>query len=101
MKTKPSRLSVLALAGVMNSHIVSAAGTAEVSSSAAFADGSYCRMNYPVIREDTLSDSTPGFTVSGDLIDFYGACDHDPLGKEEVQSKRLEAQHRFSVDFED
>jgi len=63
--------------------------------------GSYCHMKFPAIREDTLSQSSPGFTVSGDLIDFYGACDHDPLGQEEVQSQRLETQHRFSVDFED
>ena len=63
--------------------------------------GSYCHMKFPAIREDTLSGSTPSFPVSGDLIDFYGACDHDPLGKEEVQSQRIETQHRFSVDFED
>ena len=63
--------------------------------------GSYCHMKFPAIREETLSESTPGFTVSGDLIDYYGACDHDPLGKEEVQAQRLETQHRFSVDFED
>ena len=63
--------------------------------------GSYCHMKFPAIREDTLSESTKGFTVSGDLIDFYGACDHNPLGKEEVQTQRLETQHRFGVDFED
>jgi hypothetical protein len=63
--------------------------------------GSYCHMKFPAIREDTPSESTPGFTVSGDLIDFYGACDYDPLGKEEVQTQRLETQHRFGVDFED
>jgi hypothetical protein len=63
--------------------------------------GSYCHMKFPAIREDTLSQSMPDFTVPGDLIDFYGACDHDPLGKEEVQSQKLELQHRFTVDFED
>ena len=63
--------------------------------------GSYCHMKFPAIREDTLSESMPNFSASGDLIDFYGACDHDPLGKDEVQSQRLETQHRFSVDFED
>jgi hypothetical protein len=31
---------------------------------------------------------------SGDIIDFYGSCDHDPLGIDEVQSQKLHLQHR-------
>ncbi len=45
--------------------------------------GSYCHMKFPAIREDTLSGSNPKFTVSGELIDYYGACAHDPLNKNE------------------
>jgi hypothetical protein len=25
---------------------------------------------------------------SGDIIDFYGSCDHDPLGQDEIASQR-------------
>ncbi len=63
--------------------------------------GTYCHIKFPAIREDTLSQATPSLTTSGDLIDFYGSCDHDPRGKDEVQSQRLQSQHRFDSDYED
>jgi len=63
--------------------------------------GTYCHIKFPAIREETLSDTTPGLATSGDLIDFYGSCDHDPLGKDEIQSQRLQSQHRFDSDFVD
>ena len=77
------------------------AGADSVISKEIAVPGSYCHMKFPAIREDTLSESMPNFSASGDLIDYYGACAHDPLGNEEVQSQRLESQHRFSVDYED
>lgn len=98
---KTKCLIVTALcAGIIDTGATLARAQSTISNEIA-APGSYCHMKFPAIREDTLSESTPGLTVSGDLIDFYGACDHDPLGKKEVQSQRLETQHRFSVDFED
>jgi len=36
-----------------------------------------------------------------DIIDFYGPCNHDPLGKDEIQSQRLEMQHRFENEYND
>ena len=35
----------------------------------------------------------------GDIIDFYGPCDHDPLGNEEVQSQKLDLQRRFEREY--
>jgi hypothetical protein len=29
---------------------------------------------------------------TGDIVDFYGPCDHDPLGKDEVSSQKEEDQ---------
>ncbi len=50
----------------------------------------YCHLKFPAIREETLYWDRPVLKdpSEGDLIDFYGACDHDPLGKEEVQTQR-------------
>jgi len=103
MKTKPSLLSALVLAGAMNSHIVSAAGTAEVISSDAFAEGSYCHMKFPAIQERTLSTAQPRLKEvgSGDIIDFYGPCSHDPLGKEEVQVQLRDLQRRRARNYMD
>lgn len=57
-------------------------------------DSSYCHMKFPAIREDTLSWDRPvlkdGSDSEGDLIDFYGPCDYDPLGKEQVQAQRAD-----------
>jgi hypothetical protein len=56
---------------------------------------SYCHMQFPPIREDTLSWERPVLdSTSGNIIDFYGPCDHDPLGLDEVRSQRRE---RFGV----
>jgi hypothetical protein len=46
----------------------------------------YCRLRFPAIREDTLGTAYPTLKSpdSGDLIDFYGSCDEDPLGPRQV-----------------
>jgi hypothetical protein len=32
----------------------------------------------------------------GDIIDFYGPCDHDPLGKAEIQRQKADYSRQFS-----
>ena len=50
---------------------------------------SYCHMKFPPIREDTLSWANPVLNESaGSIIDFYGPCDHDPLGKDEARTQK-------------
>jgi hypothetical protein len=52
-------------------------------------DASYCHMKFPPIREDTLSWSRPVLDDSSTaFIDFYGPCDHDPLGNDEIKAQR-------------
>jgi hypothetical protein len=102
MKTMKTVLSVLFLAGAMGSSIGSAAGAAAVISKDAFAEGSYCHTKFRAIREETLGGPKPVLkdASSGDIIDFYGLCDHDPLGKDEVWAQLLEA-HRRARDYMD
>jgi hypothetical protein len=54
------------------------------------ATGNYCHLKFPAIREDTLFGNRPMLKdpSEGDIIDFYGPCDHDPLGREEVLRQR-------------
>ncbi len=58
--------------------------------------GSYCHTKFEAIREDTLASSRPVLKDSDDFVDFYGPCNHDPLGKDEIQAQKIEAQHRFA-----
>lgn len=50
---------------------------------------SYCHIKFPTIREDTLFSVNPLLNESaGNVIDFYGSCDHDPLGADEIKAQR-------------
>jgi hypothetical protein len=63
--------------------------------------GAYCHLRFPAIRGGTLSWDRPVLKdpSEGDIIDFYGACDHDPLGKDEIESqKRARARQRSRHD---
>ncbi len=50
---------------------------------------SYCHMKFPPISDETLFSDHPVLNeAAGNVIDFYGSCDHDPLGQDEVQAQR-------------
>jgi hypothetical protein len=49
----------------------------------------YCHMQFAPMRQDTLSWIQPVLDESaGNVIDFYGPCDHDPTGVEERKIQR-------------
>ena len=58
------------------------------------ASGQFCHLRFPAIREETLSSGRPMLKdpSEGDIIDFYGPCDYDPLGKEEIQRQKRDVQ---------
>lgn len=64
--------------------------------------GSYCHLKFPAIREETLAGNHPVLKdpSDGDIIDFYGPCDEDPLGKDQVHEQKLENQHRWERAYE-
>jgi len=100
MKTMKSVLAVLFLAGAMGSTIATA-GAEGVISKDALTEGSYCHLKFPAINEASLSTKHP-FLKSpdfGDIIDFYGPCGHDPLGKDEINAQLLQLQHRRDHDY--
>lgn len=52
-------------------------------------DTGYCHMKFPPMREDSLSWEQPVLNeAAGNTIDFYGSCDHDPTGKDEIEAQR-------------
>jgi hypothetical protein len=58
----------------------------------------YCNLKFPAIRGRTRDSDNPQLKSanSGDVVDYYGPCDHDPLGKDEVLSQK----HDFTRDWE-
>lgn len=69
-----------------------------------FTPGSYCHEKFPAIWPSTLDTDHPtlksepsnsGRDGSGDVIDFYGSCDESPLGKDQIQEQKLEAEERM------
>jgi len=62
----------------------------------------YCHLRFPAIRPRTLGTDHPQLKSpkTGDIVDFYGPCDHDPLGKDEVSSQKEQDQLRRDHAYE-
>ena len=71
-----------------------------IISNATLTPGSYCHLTFPAIREDTLSANRPVLKdpSEGDIIDFYGSCDHDPLGEDTINYQRQQAAEQYDND---
>lgn len=65
--------------------------------------GQFCNLRFPAIKEETLTSNRPELKdpSEGDIVDFYGPCDHDPLGKEEVQRQLGDIQREKHRQFGD
>jgi hypothetical protein len=94
MKTIKSCLSVLFAFGLIG-----------VTGVAVAADGiflkeqiapDYCHLKFPAMQERTLSSDHPVLKdpKTGDIIDFYGSCDDDPLGKDQVAAQKFVDEQR-------
>lgn len=88
---KLKSLFSLLLLGALNLANLSAWGAESVVYKAGGPSG-YCHLKFPAIREDTLYTDRPVLKDprDGDLIDFYGPCDYDPLGKDAVLRQRTD-----------
>jgi hypothetical protein len=102
MRIATSFLAALLLAGSVGANNTFAAADGVVSN-ATLTPGSYCHLKFPAIREDTLASNRPVLEdpSSGDIVDFYGSCNEDPRGMDQVQEQKLEAQHRWARDYGD
>jgi hypothetical protein len=102
MKIATSFLAALLLASSLGAS--DAFATADgVISNTTLTPGSYCHLKFPAIREETFSWDRPVLkdASSGDIIDFYGPCDTDPVGEDQVHEQRLERQHRWQRNYSD
>jgi hypothetical protein len=62
----------------------------------------YCHLRFPAIRPSTLDTNHPQLKSpkSGDIVDFYGPCNHNPLGQSEVANQREQAQLRYDSGYD-
>ena len=102
MKIATSFLAAVLLAGSLGASSALAAAPGVITN-ATLTPGSYCHLTFHAIREDTLSSNRPVLKdpSEGDIIDFYGSCDHDPLGRDEIGSQKRQAADRFDTDYGD
>ena len=100
MKSIKSLMSAVFLTGALGLSIVPAKAE-NVIFKDVLTDGSYCHTKFESIRENTLASTRPVLQDTDDIVDFYGPCDHDPLGNEEIQSQKIQMQQRFESQYDD
>jgi len=91
--------------------LIAAAAVAAGATQAAAVDGlisstpssavDYCHSKFPAIRPRTLGTSDPQLKPpsTGDVVDYYGPCDHDPRGKQEVAEQENEHEIRMERNY--
>jgi hypothetical protein len=102
MKSIKSYLSLLLVAGVLG-YTITPLSAQEVpikpgvvkkgviSAVAANRAGTFCHLKFPAIKPETLASAKPELQdpKTGEIVDFYGPCDHDPLGYDEVCRQKV------------
>jgi len=85
-------VSMLALTGSLWLDMAQLWGAEGVISKGPVSGNNYCHLRFPAIREETLFSPRPVLKdpKDGDIVDFYGPCDYDPLGKEEIRRQRAD-----------
>ena len=97
-------LSLLLLLGVVGYAPIAASAQAQVkgvkpgviAAMPLNKEATFCHLRFPAVVTKTLGTDKPQLkpATSGDIIDYYGPCDHDPLGKDEIASQRSLASER-------
>ena len=68
---------------------VPSAEAQEIISSVPADTTNYCHLKFPAMREDSLSWERPVLdSTTGNIVDFYGPCDYDPVGLDEIRVQR-------------
>ena len=93
MKNFKSNLSIWLVVSVLGTSSVALAADGVLLKDD-IAPDSYCHMKFPAIRPSTLAGNNPELksSTTGDIIDFYGPCDENPTGSDQVQMQRMENQ---------
>jgi hypothetical protein len=99
MKIATSFLAALLLAGTLGA-LNNAIAEDGVLSEDQLAGTGYCHEKFPAIARHTLGNDQPELSSKGAVIDFYGPCGENPLGKDQIQTQKLEEQQRWEREYE-
>jgi hypothetical protein len=100
MKIATSFLAALLFTGTLGA-LNNAIAEDGILSKDQFAGTSYCHEKFPSIARHTLGNDQPELSSKGDVIDFYGPCDENPVGQDQLQTQKLEDQHRLEMEYSD
>jgi hypothetical protein len=99
MKIATSFLAALLFTGTLGA-LNNAIAQDGILSKDEFAGTGYCHMKFPAIARHTLGNDQPELSSKDDVIDFYGPCDENPLGQDQIQAQKLDDQRRWEFEFE-
>ena len=96
MKSLKVNLSMLLVAGVLGTSGATLAADGVVVEGQ-LTPGSYCHEKFPAITGRSLSDNQPQLkrSTTGDVVDYYGPCDEDPTGSDQIAAQKLDEQHHM------
>jgi hypothetical protein len=89
-KTSKCFISSLVLVGALGFSGATVMASDSVLSRTPLTKDSYCHLKFPAMRQSTVGTKHPQLKSqeSGDIVDYYGPCDHNPLGKDEAASQK-------------
>ena len=79
-------------------------GSADILSKTESApDSNYCHLRFTAITAESLAAEQPVTKGpdSGDIIDFYGPCNENPVGQDQIAAQKLDQLHRWQVEYAD
>ena len=100
MKIATSLLAALLLTGTLGS-MSTAMSADRVISKDELTANSYCHEKFRSMAGRSLDSDRPVINNSGAIIDFYGSCNESPVGQDQIQDQKLEAQHRWEMEYSD
>jgi hypothetical protein len=99
MKRIGSVMSAIALVGSLAGSAYAVEGTLVKDEAAE----NYCHIKFPAIRPRTLASENPQVksATTGDVIDYYGACDETPTNDSQVLQQKHDEEFSFGRAYED
>jgi hypothetical protein len=87
--------SVISALAILSSSVTLLLAADGIISKVPDGSGSSCSLTFPAIKESTLYWPRPVLKdpASGDIVSYYGDCNHDPLGPQEIRRQRIQYQN--------
>ena len=93
MKTPNILVGLFLLGATLGLSQVPAQAAEDMAMSKVEISPGYCHMKFPAIQEDSFGRTLVlKDAATSDIIDFYGPCDYDSLGRVELSAQKFDEQ---------